>query len=482
MQSLVDGAVCSRTALTCFVLVFFTFVSLPACAQTTFSRTEFKTGLQPTCVAAGNLNADNVNDLVTTAFDEDAIVVDLGNSDGTYATPTKFSTPDGPYCLAIVDVNHDHKLDVITANTKAQSVSVFLGNGDGTFQAPTSYPAATPDSIAIGDFNSDGSWDFAVPGGRSGAITVFMNNGTGGFTSHTMPAGDAFVGSISQGDFNGDHKDDLIMVDCCLDNHGTVVIMTGDGAGNFLVWKRLAFPNSVPRAVRAENDFNNDGYSDFILTSAGTPNGARLFLNNHDGSFTTHTYNLPSSSNSLQTRPVWSDFNGDNVLDVAVGILTGPSLTVGKVVVWYLNSNGTLRTRQVLDLGDDRAPRGITNFDATFDQRQDLATANAVSDSVTVFRNGGWGGTCSLPSTSTGIHVCTPTNGSSVSSPVNVLAKGGSAITWMEFWVDGVKKYSAGSNSINTVVSLSPGSHTMNIYAKQSGVVKSKVTVNFTVN
>ena len=72
---------------------------------------------------------------------------------------------------------------------------------------------------------------------------------------------------------------------------------------------------------------------------------------------------------------------------------------------------------------------------------------------------------CPLPGGS-GLNVCSPLQNSTVpaSQPVSAYVRGkvpsGNAITRMELWVDGVKKYvTYGSNTLKTALSLSPGQH-----------------------
>src|SRR3954471_24467048 len=50
---------------------------------------------------------------------------------------------------------------------------------------------------------------------------------------------------------------------------------------------------------------------------------------------------------------------------------------------------------------------------------------------------------CALSSTSPSVTVCTPTNGAGVSSPVHIIAGSTDthAVTLMQVYVDGVKKY-----------------------------------------
>jgi hypothetical protein len=65
---------------------------------------------------------------------------------------------------------------------------------------------------------------------------------------------------------------------------------------------------------------------------------------------------------------------------------------------------------------------------------------------------------CSVPS-ATGVHICNPVGNSTVSSPLNVQAAGrvSGTLARMEVWVDGVKKFTSGTDMLNTTLTLAPG-------------------------
>jgi Bacterial Ig domain len=95
----------------------------------------------------------------------------------------------------------------------------------------------------------------------------------------------------------------------------------------------------------------------------------------------------------------------------------------------------------------------------------------------------GSGGTCSAPG-SPGVHVCKPTNGSTVGSPVAVQAAATITGTFarMELWVDGVKKYTeTNSKTLTTSISLGAGSHRFGIFAINTAGTKWEGVVTATV-
>ena len=90
---------------------------------------------------------------------------------------------------------------------------------------------------------------------------------------------------------------------------------------------------------------------------------------------------------------------------------------------------------------------------------------------------------CSAPS-SNGVHICAPTSGSTVSSPVVVKAAStvSGTIARMELWVDGVKKYTAtSSKQLNTTIGLAAGSHRFSVFAVNTAGQKWQSVVTATV-
>jgi hypothetical protein len=93
------------------------------------------------------------------------------------------------------------------------------------------------------------------------------------------------------------------------------------------------------------------------------------------------------------------------------------------------------------------------------------------------------GTTCTAPSTP-GVNVCSPVNGSTVSSPVSAQAKATitGTLARMEVWVDGVKKFTeTTSTTLSTSITLATGSHRFDFYAVNTAGTKWLTTVNATV-
>ncbi len=87
---------------------------------------------------------------------------------------------------------------------------MLLGNGDGTFGPPVNFAAGLrPKSVAVGDFNGDGKLDLAVVNRDSNNVSVLLGNGDGSFRPAVNYAAGSFPLSVAVGDFNGDGQLDL---------------------------------------------------------------------------------------------------------------------------------------------------------------------------------------------------------------------------------------------------------------------------------
>jgi hypothetical protein len=91
--------------------------------------------------------------------------------------------------------------------------------------------------------------------------------------------------------------------------------------------------------------------------------------------------------------------------------------------------------------------------------------------------------TCSAPR-SPGVDLCSPSNGSTVSSPVQVIANSTvtGTISATQLWVDGVKKYTTASTVLNTAISVAAGSHRFAVIALNKSGQKWQSAVNATIS
>jgi VCBS repeat protein len=141
-------------------------------------------------IAVGDLNRDNVQDLVVPLGNGEGNAILIGNGNGTFQVRSRIRIDEtfAPLHVAVADYNRDGLLDI--ARTMGDGTNglmqILRGNGDGTFQAPNRYLVPPPGSsiggiaVIAGDWNGDAKPDIAfVVGGASAALDVLTNT-TGG--------------------------------------------------------------------------------------------------------------------------------------------------------------------------------------------------------------------------------------------------------------------------------------------------------------
>jgi uncharacterized protein (TIGR03437 family) len=231
------------------------------------------------------------------------------------------ATEARPISLVSGDFNKDGKVDLIAANLFANSISVLLGDGTGGFSLPTNIPVITdglgsPAGLAAADFNSDDNLDLVVAlEFNPGRVFVMTGNGAGNFTVAKMLDTGVNTTAVAAGDFNGDAKPDIAAVnkgDMAMMISGNVSVLLNDGMGGFGAATNFAADKN-PVAVIA-GDFTGDGKNDLAVVNTGA-NNFSLLAGNGSGSFGAAT-NFPVGTNPSGITAGF--FNGDTRLDLAV--------------------------------------------------------------------------------------------------------------------------------------------------------------------
>ena len=351
-----------------------------------------------TALATGDFNVDGKKDLVLS----DGEIL-LGNGNGTFAAsvftlPINLSASGGGIPV-VGDFNHDGKLDIamnLPSTSVGQSgegeVMVFLGNGDGTFTTGNSYVnISNSGHIATEDFDGDGNLDLILGSGDNGVYSAGSN--TNGVFQFLMGRGDGtFAGApgyqnvaygglnpiapvFAVGDFNGDGKPDILTDVESNNNIQGMVLLAGDGQGNFTQGPTIK--GDYPLALLAA-DMNGDSHLDAV--SFGYLSGnyyLDVALGNGDGTFQPPTtVALPSGKfNDF----VVGDFNGDGKPDVMI-TMTPYSTNTGAIYLFLGNGDGTLQPGVSLDTPPQAY--GLAAGDFNGDGKLDFAVTNTSNGSA----------------------------------------------------------------------------------------------------
>jgi Bacterial Ig-like domain (group 3)/FG-GAP-like repeat/Beta-propeller repeat/Divergent InlB B-repeat domain len=323
-------------------------------------------GAQEQALAVADLNHDGHPDIVAGVFNGNfaaakTILVLINNGDGTFRAPVGYSVGD-PYVtqIAIADIDLDGNPDIIASGE--DGVYELKGNGDGTLQSASSllsvaYEAFSEPVVRIADVNSDGYPDLIVRDVASAAtFHVLLGNGDGTFqpaiTGASSSAGP--IQYLEVGDFNGDGIPDAAVSS----TFGTIAVFLGAGDGTFVqsaVYEMYASPITIA-------DVNKDGHPD-IVGGAGLQN---VLLGNGDGTFrrpTATALDAPLATGTNSWAAV-TDVNGDGEADI---VSTYGGFYPG-------NGDGTFRSPQSGNCGTGSGPAALGDFNG--DGIVDIALGN----------------------------------------------------------------------------------------------------------
>jgi len=227
------------------------------------------------------------------------------------------------------------------------------------FSGPTNYPVGiSPLGAAVGDFNGDGKQDLAVVNTGSANVSILLGNGDGTFQPAVNYSVGGSPGYVAVGDFNGDGKLDL-----AVSNGPVVNILLGNGDGTFRPPKDYKVHGLAYDVYVA--DFNGDGKSD--LLTVNTRNGKiSVLLGKGDG-----TFQAPIVTSTKGNIPYIAigDFNGDGKQDVVIA----ESLRAhkGNRITLLGNGDGTFQPPQITPL--NLSPRYLIAGDFNGDGKLDFA-------------------------------------------------------------------------------------------------------------
>ncbi len=377
-----------RLALSSVVFLVLFSASIPlafaAPAGTTTTLTVSSGGSAVTAVTSGSVVT------LTAAVASNSAKVTVGqvnfcDASVNYCTDihllgTAQLTSAGTAVLKFVPTVGSHSYKAIFAGTKTMAASTSATSS-------LTVSGLLPSVTGFTSVGQAGNWTLtatvggngtAAPTGTVSFLNASANNtvissGTLGNGSTTSGAAgfirmgyfsNLFIGPVVTGDFNGDgFLDGAGIVNSNSGNFATV--MLGDGTGGFTAATGMNLGSQVASLV-AEGDFNGDGVLDLAVGGQGP---VTILLGKGDGTFSPgQTIAMAANISSM----VAADLNGDGMVDLA---FLSPSLS--RVLVYLGNGDGTFTASTLAPPSTGSNAFAVAAGDFNGDGIPDLAVSGA---------------------------------------------------------------------------------------------------------
>ncbi|HYX44261.1 MAG TPA: VCBS repeat-containing protein, partial [Acidimicrobiales bacterium] len=224
------------------------------------------------------------------------------------------------YDAALADVDLDGKADLVLSDP---SIAIHRSMGAYSFAPPITVAVGEHSNTLVQDVTGDGRPDVVTEkwSVAPSAVELFVQRADGGFAPPTYhPTGGDELGAITAGDFTGDGRPDLAVVDDLGDYWypETIKVLPGKQDGSF--GPPVAYPADRAGDLKAA-DVNGDGRTDLVVAREWEKFG--VFLQQPSGTFgAEYVTHVPLTDNGLGPLVV-DDVSGDGRPDAVLANRNG---------------------------------------------------------------------------------------------------------------------------------------------------------------
>lgn len=341
-------------------------------------------GDAPVSMALGDFDLDGTLDLGVAndylgglPYPQNFVSVLVGRGDGRLVAAQKIPA-GGLGDIVAADLDGDEAPDLVGTRGANDQVALLTNRGDGSFHPMRTFPVGDfPSGVAVADFNADGRRDVVVSNQSAGDLSILLNDGLGGFGAQRRFAALGMPMSVATGDFDGNQQQDVAVAIFGQTTSGHVSVFPGTGDGRLGTARQFS-AGLHPYHV-SSGDLNHDGRIDLVVAAQGDPGGGGVYvlLNQSNGGFAA-AVGLPGSVGGTYVHVRIADLDQDGHQDiVAVD-------SVRKVFqTWFGGGNGGFPPGATYDAGVNAS--SVASGDFNGDRRPDLAVADYAGTVMSVF-------------------------------------------------------------------------------------------------
>jgi hypothetical protein len=342
--------------------------------------------LYPSSLAAGDLSHDGFPGLAIVSTENNApLSYALGKGNGHFRTwRNNDNVGCSPDFVLLADVDGDGNLDAITSDIGGGDINLAFGDGKGHLNGGKRLLVGGGGSTyvtAVADLNGDGIPD--IVGTTADGIFVVVGKGSRRFAkAANLNSGGQQPYGIAVGDLNHDGIPDLVAANYGTQqngDYGNVAVLLGKGDGvSFDPPVRYLIGRYEDPLRLVLGDFNGDGNLDIAVT-AQKSNAVHVFMGKGDGTFSRPKSFLSGPAGAIAT----ADFNGDDILDLAVATCNISGAC--HVSVLLGNGDGTFQAPIRFRVGLN--PLQLVVADFNHDGKPDIATINGGDSTISILLN-----------------------------------------------------------------------------------------------